>query len=205
MTRKLKVLNLYAGIGGNRKEWYDVDVTAVESDPDIADVYKKNFPNDTVIIGDAHQYLIDHYTEFDFIWSSPPCPTHGQLRYRTCVLSGRSKPVYPDMKLYEEIIFLKHHFEGIWVVENVDSYYKPLIQPYIIGRHYVWSNVIIAPFHAKHINPVRSTADELEKEYGINTHGMKNRRLALRNCVLPEMGLHIFKCVIGKVNQKKLL
>jgi len=29
-----KVLNLYAGIGGNRKLWTDVDVTAVEWDED---------------------------------------------------------------------------------------------------------------------------------------------------------------------------
>ena len=31
--KKLKVLNLYAGIGGNRKLWTNVDVTAVEYNP----------------------------------------------------------------------------------------------------------------------------------------------------------------------------
>lgn len=63
-------LNLYAGLGGNRKKLPDdVQVTAVEMDGRIAAVYKRLYPQDTVIIGDAHQYLLDHYEEFDFIWS----------------------------------------------------------------------------------------------------------------------------------------
>jgi len=71
----MKVLNLYAGIGGNRKLWEDVDVTAVELNPDIAKIYQDFFPNDKVIVADAHKYLLKHYKEFDFIWSSPPCQT----------------------------------------------------------------------------------------------------------------------------------
>jgi len=73
-----KVLNLYAGIGGNRKLWEDVDVTAVEWDEDIAEVYQENFPNDNVVVDDAHEYLKNNYRDFDFIWSSPPCPTHSR-------------------------------------------------------------------------------------------------------------------------------
>ena len=38
----MKVLNLYAGIGGNRKLWGGVEVTAVELNPDIAAIYKAN-------------------------------------------------------------------------------------------------------------------------------------------------------------------
>lgn len=73
----MKILNAYAGIGGNRKLWGDShDITAVEYDPKIAAIYQDLFPNDTVIVGDAHQYLLEHYQEFDFIWCSPPCPTH---------------------------------------------------------------------------------------------------------------------------------
>ncbi len=68
----MKVLNLYAGIGGNRKFWTDCEVTAIEFREDIAKVYKEYFPNDTVVVADAHKYLLDHYKEFDFIWSSPP-------------------------------------------------------------------------------------------------------------------------------------
>ena len=51
-----KVLNLYAGIGGNRKLWENVDVTAVEINPNIANIYNDFFPNDKIIVDDAHQY-----------------------------------------------------------------------------------------------------------------------------------------------------
>lgn len=103
----MKILNLYAGIGGNRKLWGDEnEITAVELDPKIAEVYKDLFPNDNVIVADAHQYLLDHYQEFDFIWSSPPCPTHSRARFWGW---SKKRPVYPDMTLWQEILFLKHH------------------------------------------------------------------------------------------------
>ncbi len=102
---ELKVLNLYAGIGGNRKLWKDVEVTAIENNPKIAKIYQDFFPNDKVIVCDAHQYLLEHFEEFDFIWSSPPCPTHSKVRYMgtkakhpTC--GTVLKKVYPDMNLY---------------------------------------------------------------------------------------------------------
>lgn len=76
----MKILNLYAGVGGNRKLWGDEhEVTAVENEQYIADVYKELHPNDKVVVADAHQYLLDHYKEFDFIWASPPCPSHHLL------------------------------------------------------------------------------------------------------------------------------
>ena len=60
----MKILNLYAGIGGNRMLWSDEhEVTAVEYNENIAKVYKEQYPNDKVIIADAHQYLLDHYKE----------------------------------------------------------------------------------------------------------------------------------------------
>lgn len=68
----MRVLNLYAGLGGNRKLWEDCEVVAVEMDERIAAVYQRLHPNDTVIIGDAHQYLLDNHEKFDFVWSSPP-------------------------------------------------------------------------------------------------------------------------------------
>jgi site-specific DNA-cytosine methylase len=71
-----------AGIGGNRKLWDgDIEITAVEIDPKIAKIYQDFFPNDKVIVSDAHQYLLEHFKEYDFIWSSPPCPTHSRMRF----------------------------------------------------------------------------------------------------------------------------
>ena len=115
----MRILNLYAGIGGNRKLWGDKHkITAVEYKREIADIYHDFFPKDKIVVADAHQYLLDHYKEFDFIWSSPPCPSHSRLRKRLSMASG-AKAIYPDMKLYEEIIFLEGYFDGKWVVENV--------------------------------------------------------------------------------------
>ena len=83
----MKILNLYAGIGGNRKLWgSEHEITAVEYDPNIAKIYEDLYPEDNVICGDAHQYLIENFKDYDFIWSSPPCPTHSRM-----VLLVRSK------------------------------------------------------------------------------------------------------------------
>lgn len=137
----MKILNLYSGIGGNRKLWGNNHlITAVEINPEIAEVYKQFFSNDKVIVTDAHRYLLDHYKEFDFIWASPPCPSHSVTNY---FLNGQNIIRYPDMNLYEEVIFLKEWFKGKWVVENVISYYEPLIKPFKVDRHYFWSNFII--------------------------------------------------------------
>lgn len=60
----MKILNLYAGIGGNRKLWGDShEITAVEIDPEIAKIYHDFFPQDKVIVADAHQYLLDHFQD----------------------------------------------------------------------------------------------------------------------------------------------
>ena len=138
----MKILNLYACLGGNRYKWdevADVDVTAVELDLILAELYQQRFPGDKVIIADAHQYLLDHYKEFDFIWSSPPCPSHSRARYWSVGANGKNS-IYPDMTLYQEIIFLQHHFKGKYCVENVIPYYEPMFNPKKRGRHLYWTN-----------------------------------------------------------------
>jgi DNA (cytosine-5)-methyltransferase 1 len=141
---KYKILNLYACLGGNRYKWdevADIEVTAVELDPELARMYQERFPNDTVIVADAHQYLLDHYNEFDFIWTSPPCPTHSRARFWVSSSQETSLlPVYPDMNLYQEIIFLENYFNGKYVVENVIPFYAPLIPAKKRGRHLYWTN-----------------------------------------------------------------
>jgi DNA (cytosine-5)-methyltransferase 1 len=137
----MKILNLYACLGGNRYKWNEVEnniqVTAVEIDTELAELYQKRFPNDIVIIADAHQYLLEHYTEFDFIWSSPPCPSHSKARFAR---KETTIPVYPDLKLYEEIIFLQNYFSGKYCVENVIPFYEPLLPGQKRGRHLYWTN-----------------------------------------------------------------
>jgi len=209
MVKKINVLNLYAGIGGNRKLWKDVEVTAVENNPEIAKIYQDFFPEDKVIIGDAHQYLLEHYKEFDFIWSSPPCPSHSQVRYRLGYLTRNIKALFPDMKLYEEIIFLKYFFKGKWVVENVESYYKPLIIPQFIQRHYFWSNFYISKLDLDKDNISGGTVEHFEKRYNFDlskynlTKGEK--KVILRNCVHPNLGLHIINQIYLKQNVQNSL
>lgn len=194
----IKILNLYAGIGGNRKLWLndEIEVTAVENNPQIAKIYQDFFPNDKVIVADAHQFLLEHFEEFDFIWSSPPCPTHSRIR--TLLNAKGVKHKFPDMKLYEEIIFLENWFKRKWIVENVRSYYVPLIEPQTIGRHFFWSNFRIADFKDWKIvrNDKGMTLDFKMKERKIiikDFHGYNgDKRTLINNMIEPELGLHIF-------------
>jgi len=206
----LKVLNLYAGIGGNRKNWENVKVTAVEMEPEIAKVYQDLYPDDTLIIGDAHDYLLKHYHEFDFVWSSPPCQSHSKMMKAT----RHDVRKYPDMKLYEEIILLTHFFKGKWVVENVKPYYTPLIQPEtILGRHYFWSNFTISNFNIPSPkgfiqSGTVSEANKLKEWLGINYEGniyYKGNHCpgqVLRNCVHPETGVHVLNCAMDIIRKE---
>lgn len=209
--KELKVLNLYACLGGNRYKWDEVaeqsgikiNVTAVELDPELAQLYQERFPNDKVIITDAHQYLLEHYKEFNFIWSSPPCPTHSRIQTS---LKNRElfKPCYPDMKLYEEIIFLKQFFKGKYCVENVIPYYDLLIAGHKRDRHIYWTN-----FNLPSILSTRT-----ESIGGLNEHerlqifhnykckaNIGGYRDVLRNLVDYEAGRTIFETAFGIIKK----
>jgi len=193
----MKVLNLYAGIGGNRLLWKDVVVTAIELEEDIAEVYADLFPNDNVIVADAHEYLLNNMNDFDFIWSSPPCPSHSQLRYNIGFLANRKyakvKPIYPDMKLYEEIILLDKCYEGHYVVENTIPYYMPLIDGRKMAKHIWWSNINFPDYKIKTRGHRGGTVESLQKLKGINLdkYKIKDKRKLLRNCVEPQIAEHI--------------
>ena len=199
----MKILNLYAGIGGNRKLWgNDLEITAIEWDASIAEIYKDLYPNDNVIVGDAHQYLLEHYSEYDFIWASPPCPTHSVTNF---FLNPQGIVRYPDMGLYQEIILLQNFFKGKYVIENVKSYYDPLIKPQESGRHYFWANFRV-PFlkiekqigrmNGKGQNVAR--ANNLDKlGFDLSKYEHPDKDKLLRNCVAPEIGLAIFESAMN--------
>jgi len=176
-------------------------VTAVELDPELARIYKELFPNDKVIVADAHQYLLDHYSEFDFIWSSPPCPSHSRIRLtNTGEGERKSKASYPDMKLYEEIILLQNFFKGKYCVENVISYYKPLIKPIKFDRHYYWSNFKIDTtfkIGEQRTSLFRMNNSELEAYHDVDLSsykGSQRKDKILRNLVEKSVGKMIFEC-----------
>jgi DNA (cytosine-5)-methyltransferase 1 len=210
----MTILNLFAGIGGNRKKWGDThQITAIEYDPKIAAIYKDFYPNDTVLVEDAHEYLLHHYQEYDFIWSSPPCPTHSQTNN---FLHAQGHKRYPDMRLWQEIIYLMTYCKGKFCVENVKSYYEPLIKPQVSGRHYFWANFTIPLFEAEPIGKMGALKenDIAKGRHKLQALGMPDlskydyyqKEKLLRNCVSPDIGLAILESVQGiydsnKVNQ----
>ena len=204
----MRILNLYAGIGGNRKLWGgDHEITAVEIDKNIAVIYKDFYPNDNVIVGDAHQYLLDNYKDYDFIWSSPPCPTHSRFNFLNIVKNRKIK--YPDMKLYEEVILLKTFFNGRYCVENVITYYDPLLSPIESNSHYYWTNFYFQRKlnETRHIRANDPQNKKLQEKFGIDLskYKLKNRfkRMIINNCVHPEDGLHIFNRAFDIIENEK--
>ena len=192
----MKILNLYAGIGGNRKH----QVTAVEYDENIARIYGDLFPSDELIIGDAHEYLRQHHKEFDFIWASPPCQTHSSFRYNINVRFRGSEEKYPDMTLYEEILFLKYHSKSLWIIENVVPYYGALLEPVKRNRHLYWANFEL-PEVPKTEEKIRTQQiPDLEKLHGYDLSGYKlpNKRQVLRNVVDPNVGRLFLEAAIRK-------
>ena len=196
---KIKLLNIYGGIGGNvsllDRDIYEI--TTIEINPGIAAVYQNRFPKDTVIVSDAKEYLLNNYSDYDIIWGSPPCPSHTGVRK---ILVGHNRAaVYPDMGLYQIIIFLEHHFKGKWVIENVKPYYTPLIEPtVIIDRHCYWSNFDISQIVVKkELNICHVKVSDFSH---IDFTGYKGRRdTLLRNMVNGRVGLHIVNCAADTV------
>ncbi len=208
----MKILNLYACLGGNRYKWNevkdDIEVTAVELDPECARLYQERFPNDKVIVADAHQYLLDHYKEYDFIWSSPPCPTHSRLQIS---LKTKSKMKYPDMKLYEEIIFLDNFYNGKYCVENVIPFYKPLMPAKKRGRHLYWTNFnlpntlsnIKNPDFTRIKNHIKVMSDY--HNYDFNKYNGKQSKIKMsNNLVYYEDGKIIFETMLGIVKKEDI-
>jgi len=210
----MKILNLYACLGGNRYKWGDEhEITAVEWDEELARLYQERFPNDKVIVADAHQYLLDHYKEFDFIWSSPPCPTHSRFNVS---MKTKREMKYPDMALYQEIIFLKHYYSGKWVVENVIPFYDLLIEGYKRHRHIYWTNFNLPSILSNRKNPdlgrTKNLIDALSEFHDYNFKKYKGKQTiqkVARNLVDYEAGKTILNTVMGirtneNINQTEL-
>lgn len=207
----MKILVLYAGLGGTMNLIDDTihEITNVELNPQIAEVLANRKPNQKVIITDAHDYLLDHSDEYDFIQSSPPCQSHTAMMKFTRHKLKR----YPDMKLYEEILFLQNFYKGIWYVENVIPYYEPLIDPsFKIGRHLFWSNFKVNKMESEPSSPKnmineatvsgkKLMMDWLGIYYEKNIYYDGNHCPAqvLRNCMHPLIGKHIFDCAMTPI------
>jgi len=211
----MKILNLYACLGGNRYKWGDEhEITAVEWDEELARLYQERFPKDKVIVADAHQYLLDNYQDFDFIWSSPPCPSHSRAR----AYNSKYKAQYPDMSLYQQIILLElvskgenPRFKGKYVVENVVPYYDPLIPAHKRGRHLYWTNFSLPNELSKRKPPVfGNSTDELNKlcefhDYNFKQYKGKQSTVKIaRNLVEYEAGKTILDTAMGIIKKQNI-
>tara|TARA_R110002020_G_scaffold100467_4_gene237486 strand:- start:143 stop:787 length:645 start_codon:yes stop_codon:yes gene_type:complete len=212
----VRILNLYACLGGNRYKWGDKhEITAVEWDEELARLYQERFPNDKVIVADAHQFLLDHYKEFDFIWSSPPCPTHSRINISQYTRESW-KPKYPDMALYQEVIFLEYYYKGKYCIENVIPFYNMLIPAKKRNRHLYWTNFNLPNVLSRRKNPdlsrTKNLVDALSKfhDYDFRKYkGKQSVQKIARNLVDYEAGKTILDTVMGikqkeNVNQTEL-
>lgn len=199
--KKYKVLNLFAGLGGNilKLDRDKYSIVSVEIDAKIAEVNKSNNPNDKVIIDNAMTFLKKDRNEFDIIWASPPCQKHTKMMKAT----RHDVADFFDPMLWQVIVFLKHFYKGKWIVENVIPYYDCLIKPTCkMGRHLFWSNFDIRPIEVPNIkgfitNSTKADTDRMKDWLGISYEGnlyYKGNHCpgqVLRNCVHPDLGLHI--------------
>ena len=208
---KYRILNLYACLGGNRYKWDEVadniEVTAVELDSELARMYQERFPNDTVIVTDAHEYLLNNYKNFDFIWSSPPCPTHSKARFaRHKTTTSES----PEMTLYTDIIFVQNYFKGKYCVENVIPFYEPLVSGKKRGRHLYWTNFNLPNKLTDRKCAFMESKNEVAKwnefhQINVNDYkGTQRKDKIARNLVDYEAGKTILETAFGIIKKENI-
>ena len=113
------------------------------------------------------------------------------------------------MKLYEEIIFLEYHFKGKYVVENVNPYYEPMLNPKKRKRHHYWTNFIL-PANLSDRNDTSlvqaSSIKALSEfhDYDFSKYKAEQRRLKIaRNLVDYKAGKTILETALGIINNNK--
>jgi len=120
---------------------------------------------------------------------------------------------YPDMNLYQEIIFLDTWFDGKYCVENVIPYYEPLIPAKKRGRHLYWTNFNLPSNINERKNPelTRGTAEEiifrLNKYHNYNFRKYKGKqdvRKIARNLVDYEAGKTILDTAMGIIKKQNI-
>lgn len=211
----MKILNLYAGLGGNRKSWTNHEIKAVEIVPEIAEIYRKLFPGDQVIIADVMQFVRkENLGSYDFIWASPPCKTH------SCATTKKFRYV-PDLTSIHGLrIFLDYQCETPYVIENVQPFYKlpKEYQPtFKIDRHLFWANFFVPVPEKSLINSrisdlphkrdrslyMRGSIEELASFHNYDLsiiENLSNRESLLRNMTHWKIGKYILDCFMKQKN-----
>ena len=115
---------------------------------------------------------------------------------------------YPDMRLYQEIIFLDNYFTGKYVVENVIPFYEPLITAHKRHRHLYWTNFKLPNNLSNRYNPdlsrTKNLIDALSKfhDYDFRKYNGEQRMNKIaRNLVDYEDGKTILETAIGVIRK----
>ena len=132
--------------------------------------------------------------------SGPPCPSHSKARFAR---RETTEAIYPDMKLYEEILFLDKWFKGKYVVENVVPYYAPLISAKKRGRHLYWTNFNLPSDLGERKGGIMEGKDEVTEwckfhDYDFRQYkGTQRMDKIARNLVDYEVGKTILDTALG--------
>ncbi len=204
MRKRLKILDLFAGIGGTatgiikcfHEKRISFTYTAVERDDEIADAFLENVNHRSevsLLRMDVRQVLKRGFVQqFDFVWASPPCQAHSRANWRAV----KARKI--DMLLWDVIEFLRKNAKN-YVVENVIPWYEPPIKwSTRIGRHVFWSNFPIVPFRPRKLPKDFDYwgVGFLSSFYGLKPPQTKDgykKRQSLRNVVDPEISYQIIK------------
>lgn len=206
----MKILNLFAGLGGNRRTWSSHEITAVDFNPKIVNIYKKLYPNDLIIEKDVFDYLQEiDLLEYDFIWSSPPCQSHSHMQVFT--KNGRKAKLPMINQVLGLALWLKKYYPGPFVVENVVPWYGILktnkLFTVVIDRHLFYSNFKILPKSFDKGNNRHGSIGGImreSREYLMNKHhlpnwiledlsGVHDKDQIIRNCVDSKIGDYVLK------------
>ncbi len=186
-----KILNLYAGIGGNRALWdklKNIHVTAVESNPKIAAIYSMLYPNYTVIIADAHDYLFKHFQDYDFIWSSPPN------------VRPAYTPYFEDFTLFQHVFFM-HRFCKAYCIECPDVYWTQeetqIGKPVNCYKSSYWSSFRFPRIAVNGIQRdfymSKETAKRNRTGIDLSVVKYKNKRKLFTDATMPQVGFEILE------------
>jgi len=217
------ICNAFGGVGANTHNWSrdKHDITHIEYNKEIARCNEQLHPEDTVVVEDAIIHLENNWDQYDYIWASPPCPSHSSIR-KAGAKKGQYTAKMPDMDLYSVIVFLDEFFQGEFTVENVKPYYKRLdkqerekirnrqtvIPPASeTSRHLFWSSHEVPEVRLPTQNIHHGNHSDMTEWLGIPelndyTFQSVEKRKVLRNCVHPKIGEAILKS--KNVKQQKL-
>jgi len=176
-TGKLKVLDLFSGLGGFSKAFKDRSHDVVTIDNELK--FKPDICEDILELKPDYLLIQNH---FDVILASPPCTEFSKSQMPESWQCRQRYGCNPDTKLLEKSIEI---IEGIkpryWIIENVSGarkFFKSFLGDYKkkVGSRYLWG--VFPDFDC---SPV----------YGKWKLPKTDDRSALRSCIPYELSLSL--------------